>query len=454
MELTVLPRHVAIIMDGNGRWAVSKGYPRFYGHVRGAARVKEVVRTSRELGIRALTLYAFSTENWKRPEEELQVLWKILRKYLRREVRELKSQGIRLNVIGEIERLPPEAGRELREAIETLSTGREMDLTFALSYGSRTELVSVAQVLARDVLAGRLEPEAINEREFERHLWTSVLGERTRRVFEVPGGLCGSQKEVRSLMSRNLKQRVLTALVGLPLVLFLLLGWGLNGVAILCFVISMGMLYEFCRMIFRLGDARKKTLLALGAAAFVHAFNFVLPTGLSLGFLGTFPVLVFFTMFLFMVPRLFQYAGKEVLETESGARMLQTHVQELMALCFAMVYCVSFPLFMIGIREFTLGQHWLVLTLVVIWASDTFAYFAGLSLGRHRLFDLVSPKKTWEGAVGGTLGAMGVAVLYAHFFLPRESTLFIGFLDRFDGVVFALPVMFFILRIFSYGAGI
>jgi phosphatidate cytidylyltransferase len=293
-------------------------------------------------------------------------------------------------------------------------------------------------------------------------------------------------------MSRNLKQRVLTALVGLPLVLFLLLGWGLNGVAILCFVISMGMLYEFCRMIFRLGDARKKTLLALGAAAFVHAFNFVLPTGLSLGFLGTFPVLVFFTMFLFMVPRLFQYAGKEVLETESGARMLQTHVQELMALCFAMVYCVSFPLFMIGIREFTLGQHWLVLTLVVIWASDTFAYFAGLSLGRHRLFDLVSPKKTWEGAVGGTLGAMGVAVLYAHFFLPRESTLFIlfvavvlsitgiigdlaesmlkracqckdsgsilpghgGFLDRFDGVVFALPVMFFILRIFSYGAGI
>jgi undecaprenyl diphosphate synthase len=179
VELTVLPRHVAIIMDGNGRWAVSKGYPRFYGHVRGAARVKEVVRTSRELGIRALTLYAFSTENWKRPEEELQVLWKILRKYLRREVRELKSQGIRLNVIGEIERLPPEAGRELREAIETLSTGREMDLTFALSYGSRTELVSVAQVLARDVLAGRLEPEAINEREFERHLWTSVLGERS-----------------------------------------------------------------------------------------------------------------------------------------------------------------------------------------------------------------------------------------------------------------------------------
>jgi undecaprenyl diphosphate synthase len=166
-------------MDGNGRWAVSRGYPRFYGHVRGAARVKEVVRTSRELGVRALTLYAFSTENWKRPDEELQVLWKILRKYLRREVLELKKQGIRLHVIGEIERLPAEAGHELRDAIEMLSGGREMDLTFALSYGSRSELVSAARDLAREVLAGRLAPDAIDEKEFARHLWTSALGDRS-----------------------------------------------------------------------------------------------------------------------------------------------------------------------------------------------------------------------------------------------------------------------------------
>jgi phosphatidate cytidylyltransferase len=289
-------------------------------------------------------------------------------------------------------------------------------------------------------------------------------------------------------MSRNLQQRVLTALVGLPLVLFLLLGWGINGVAILCFVISMGMLYEFCRMIFRLGDARQKTLLALGTAAFIHAFNFVLPTGLSLSLIGTLPVLGFFIVFLFMVPALFNYAGKEVLETESGAQTLRIHVQELMALCFAMVYCVSFPLFMIGIREFSFGQHWLVLTLVIIWASDTFAYFFGLGFGKHRLFELVSPKKSWEGAVGGALGAMAIAVGYAHFFMPNESWIFIGgvalvlsvagilgdlaesllkracqckdsgsilpghggFLDRFDGVVFALPVMYSILKIFSY----
>lgn len=179
METPELPRHVAIIMDGNGRWAVSRGYPRFYGHIRGAARVKEIVRTSRQIGIRALTLYAFSTENWKRPEEELQVLWKILRKYLRREVMELKRQGIRLHVIGEINRLPADAVRELREALETLSGGREMELTFALSYGSRSEIVSAARALAREVQAGRLAPESITESEFARHLWTADLGERS-----------------------------------------------------------------------------------------------------------------------------------------------------------------------------------------------------------------------------------------------------------------------------------
>jgi undecaprenyl diphosphate synthase len=164
-------------MDGNGRWAVSRGYPRFYGHVRGAARVKEVVRASREIGIRALTLYAFSTENWKRPDEELQVLWKILRKYLRREVAELKKQGIRLHVVGELNRLPVDAAQELRDAMEVLSDGRQMDLTFALSYGSRAEIVSATRSLVREVLAGRLDPEAITEQEFARHLWTSDLGD-------------------------------------------------------------------------------------------------------------------------------------------------------------------------------------------------------------------------------------------------------------------------------------
>ncbi len=162
-------------MDGNGRWAAARGYPRFYGHIRGAARVKEVVRASREIGVRALTLYAFSTENWKRPEEELAVLWKILRKYLRREVGELKKQGIRLNVIGEIDRLPRDAGMELRSAVETLSGGRHMELTFALSYGGRAEILAAAKSIAREALQGKLDPESLGEAEFAARLATGGL---------------------------------------------------------------------------------------------------------------------------------------------------------------------------------------------------------------------------------------------------------------------------------------
>lgn len=163
-------------MDGNGRWAKARGYPRFYGHIRGARRVKEIVRASREKGIQALTLYAFSTENWKRPEQELNALWAILRKYIRREVRDLKKNGIRLHVIGEIDRLPSEARAELKSAMDELSAGREMDLTFALSYGARSEIANAVKQIARKCVEGAITPEAITEQTIESSLATSFLG--------------------------------------------------------------------------------------------------------------------------------------------------------------------------------------------------------------------------------------------------------------------------------------
>ena len=174
---TDLPKHIAMIMDGNGRWAQARGYPRFYGHLRGSYRVKEIVREARKIGISALTLYAFSTENWKRPEEELAVLWKTLRKYIRRQVSEMKSNGIRLLVIGEMDRLPIEVQQELKSAMEFLKEGKDMVLTFALSYGGRAEILSAAKKLAQACMDGRLSPERISESEFEKQLWTSPLGE-------------------------------------------------------------------------------------------------------------------------------------------------------------------------------------------------------------------------------------------------------------------------------------
>jgi undecaprenyl diphosphate synthase len=172
-------------MDGNGRWAVSRGYPRFYGHVRGAARVREIVRECRTIGVRALTLYAFSTENWKRPEDELSVLWTLLRKYIRREVAELKRNGIRLSVIGEWTRLPEEARRELGAAMETLAEGKEMDLVFAISYGARAELTDAVRRIASECERGTLKASDITEATIESRLWTSESGRQSDVDFMI-----------------------------------------------------------------------------------------------------------------------------------------------------------------------------------------------------------------------------------------------------------------------------
>jgi undecaprenyl diphosphate synthase len=164
-------------MDGNGRWAQARGYPRFYGHLRGSNRVKEIVREARKMGVRALTLYAFSTENWKRPEEELNVLWKTLRKYVHRQVKDMKRNGIRLHVIGELERLPQDVRTELQRAMDELKDGKDMVLTFALSYGGRAEIIQAAQSFARDCKEGKVDPSSLNEHTFQDYLWTNALGE-------------------------------------------------------------------------------------------------------------------------------------------------------------------------------------------------------------------------------------------------------------------------------------
>lgn len=175
----LVPKHIAIIMDGNGRWAQARGYPRFYGHLRGSNRVKEIVREARRLGVSALTLYAFSTENWKRPEEELSVLWKTLKKYVHRQIKDMKKNGIRLHVIGEIERLPADVRDELKRAMNELKDGNQMILTFALSYGGRAEIIQAATQFAKDCMNGNSTPESLNEKKFEEYLWTSPLGENS-----------------------------------------------------------------------------------------------------------------------------------------------------------------------------------------------------------------------------------------------------------------------------------
>lgn len=170
-----LPTHLAIIMDGNGRWAQSRLLNRIKGHEKGADAVRTVVRTCRELGIAYLTLYAFSTENWQRPKTEINALMNLLKRFLESELADMLENNIRLGVIGEIERLPHEVSATLRETMAKTCHNTGLRLSLALSYGSRSEILRAAGLLAQKVQKGELQPEEINPRMFSEHLYTHDL---------------------------------------------------------------------------------------------------------------------------------------------------------------------------------------------------------------------------------------------------------------------------------------
>src|ERR1022692_2395479 len=167
-----LPRHVAIIMDGNGRWAKQRHLPRIEGHRAGAESARVIIRTAGELGIKYLTLYAFSVENWNRPKDEVDALMKYLVHYLKTETPELSKNNVRLAIIGQVYRLPELVQEHLRKSIATLSKNNGLTLVMALSYGGRTEIVEAGRRLATQVKGGELDPADITEQVFAQHLYT------------------------------------------------------------------------------------------------------------------------------------------------------------------------------------------------------------------------------------------------------------------------------------------
>ncbi|NNL17015.1 MAG: isoprenyl transferase [Flavobacteriaceae bacterium] len=170
-----LPKHIAVIMDGNGRWAKQKGLLRTIGHEKGSRAVREVVEASAELGLKYLTLYAFSTENWRRPKYEVDTLMKLLVSSLRKEIHRLQDNDIKLNAIGNLELLPSKVLDELLEVIESTKNNSRMILTLALSYGSREELVHVMKEIANNVKNNIISPEKIDETIINQHLYTQNL---------------------------------------------------------------------------------------------------------------------------------------------------------------------------------------------------------------------------------------------------------------------------------------
>ncbi|MEM7238663.1 MAG: isoprenyl transferase [Pseudomonadota bacterium] len=171
------PAHVAIIMDGNGRWAQRLGRPRTFGHHRGVERVREIVRAAPVLGIETLTLFAFSTENWKRPGYEVKVLMSLFRRYIVREVDELDEMDVRVRFIGNREQLPDDLQRMMGQ-LETRTGGnRRLTLQIALSYGARDEIIRGVRTVARDVRDGRIELDSIDESVFSDALFTSGIND-------------------------------------------------------------------------------------------------------------------------------------------------------------------------------------------------------------------------------------------------------------------------------------
>ena len=167
-----VPTHVAIIMDGNGRWAKERGLPRVEGHRNGVESVRAVVRAAGELGIKYLTLYAFSVENWNRPKDEVDTLMKYLARFLKGEIAELNRNNVRLEVIGQIYRLPEFVQEQLRKTMEALSKNNGLTLILALSYGGRQEIVEATRSIAAKVQSGKLDPAEINEQAISQHLYT------------------------------------------------------------------------------------------------------------------------------------------------------------------------------------------------------------------------------------------------------------------------------------------
>jgi undecaprenyl diphosphate synthase len=171
----LLPKHVAVIMDGNGRWAKRQGLPRIMGHKRGVDALKDLLRCCKDWGIGALTAYAFSTENWKRPQDEVEFLMTLFQRVLRQEMREMVEENVQIKFVGNLQALPRVLQEEITRSMEETKNNRGIQFTVAKNYGGRQEILQACRAIADQVQQGLLQPDEIDEATFERHLYTAGI---------------------------------------------------------------------------------------------------------------------------------------------------------------------------------------------------------------------------------------------------------------------------------------
>ncbi|MEH2091607.1 isoprenyl transferase [Nostoc sp.] len=175
LKRELLPQHVAVIMDGNGRWAKRQGLPRIMGHKRGVDALKDLLRCCQDWGIQALTAYAFSTENWKRPQEEVDFLMTLFQRVLRQELREMVEENVQIKFVGNLQDLPRSLQQEISRSMEETKNNRGIRFSVATNYGGRQEILQACQAIAKQVQQGMLQPNEINEQVFESHLYTAGI---------------------------------------------------------------------------------------------------------------------------------------------------------------------------------------------------------------------------------------------------------------------------------------
>lgn len=172
IDLGRLPKHIAIIMDGNGRWAKKRGLPRVMGHKAGMDAIKKAVRACSDLGINILTIYAFSTENWKRPQDEVGYLMNLLVEYMRKEINELHNNKVKVKILGEVDILPEQTRKEIIEAVKLTENNQGLQFNIALNYGGRAEIVNACKRLIEDISTGSVDKTYIDETLFKNYLYT------------------------------------------------------------------------------------------------------------------------------------------------------------------------------------------------------------------------------------------------------------------------------------------
>ncbi len=175
LDMNNIPKHIAIIMDGNGRWAKEQNLPRSMGHKAGVENIRVILKEATRLGVKNLTLYAFSTENWARPKDEVKTIMKLLVSYLKKELKECHENGVRMNVFGDITKLPEECQKALEQAVETTKNNTNINLNFALNYGGRDEIVRAIKFISSDIRNNKIKEEDINEILVTKYLYTKDI---------------------------------------------------------------------------------------------------------------------------------------------------------------------------------------------------------------------------------------------------------------------------------------